>query len=133
MKLALKRLQVYLKLVAILAVIAAVLIIILMNQEHTADIWFFGKYEDVNVLWLILITSVSSILGWWGIRKIFGVMRELAEVRRLAQADRQLSEQRRLAQELAEREKRIDQKIGESIRQVPEEPPYSKAPPKQNS
>ncbi len=131
MKLVLRRVKVYAKLILILAAIVLTLVVVLKNQENTADIWFFKPYTDINVLWLILIIAVSSVVGWWGIRKIFGVLRELREVRRAAEADRRLQEQQRLARELAERERRIDAKVVRSIRQEPEEPsvepPSSKA------
>jgi len=115
MALALKRVKVYLKLIAIVAVVAMVLLVVLKNLDHKADVWFFWINEQVNVLWLILVTAVSSVIGWWAVRKIFGVLRELREVRRLNEAESKLEEQRRLAQELAEREKRLDAKVRKSI------------------
>src|ERR1051325_5807408 len=115
MALALKRVKVYLKLIAVLAVVAMVLLVVLKNLDHKADVWFFWIDEQVNVLWLILVTAVSSIVGWWAIRKVFGVLRELRDVRRMSEAEMKLGEQRRLAQELAEREKRLDAKVRRSI------------------
>ena len=115
MPLALKRVKVYLKLIAIGLVAGVVLLVVVKNRENSADIWFFRGYEQVNVLWLILITAIVSVAGWWGIRKVTGVLREFREVRRQRKAELQTSEQRRLAQELAEREKRIDQKLRRSI------------------
>lgn len=115
MSLALKRIKVYLKLSAILAVVAVILLIVLMNQENKANIWFFQRYEQVNVLWLILITAASSIASWWLMLKIFSTLRELREVRAAERNRRAMSEQQRMAQELAEREKRIDEKLRRSI------------------
>lgn len=115
MSLALKRIKVYLKLSAIVAVIAIILLIILNNQDYKTDIWFFGLYRQVNVLWLLLVTAVISIASWWIVIKIFGTLRELRELRRARQAREKMAEQQRLAQELAEREKRIDEKLRRSI------------------
>jgi hypothetical protein len=115
MTLALKRIKVYLKLVAILAVVAAILLIVLMNQDNKAAIWFFRPYEQVNVLWLILITAVSSIASWWIVLKIFGTLRELRGLKRDRENRQRIDEQQRLARELAEREKRIDEKLRRSI------------------
>jgi hypothetical protein len=115
MTLALKRIKVYLKLVAILAVVAAILLIVLMNQDNKANIWFFGQYDGVNVLWLILITAVSSIASWWIVLKIFGTLRELRGLKRAREDRQRIDEQQRLARELAEREKRIDEKLRRSI------------------
>jgi len=115
MSLALKRIKVYLKLTAIVAVVAIILLIVAKNQEYKANIWFFGMYEQVNVLWLILITAVSSIASWWILIKIFGTIRELRELRKARQTREQMAQQQRLSQELAEREKRIDEKLRRSI------------------
>lgn len=115
MSLALKRIKVYLKLTAIVAVVAIILIIVLKNQDNTANIWFFGPYDKVNVLWLILITAISSIASWWILLKVFGTLRELRGLRKARMEKQRIDEQQRLARELAEREKRIDEKLRRSI------------------
>ena len=115
MRLALQRVKVYLKLTAILAVVAVILVIVLENQDNKANIWFFRPYEQVNVLWLILITAVSSIASWWIVLKIFGTLRELRGLKRAREDQQRIEEQQRLARELAEREKRIDEKLRRSI------------------
>lgn len=115
MTLALKRAKVYLKVGAIVAVVVVGLLVFWMNRGRTADVWFFREYSQIPVLWLILITGTSSILGWWGVRKVIGVVRDLRELRRARESERQLSEQRRLADQLAEREKRIDEKVRRSL------------------
>ena len=115
MTLALRSLKVYLKLTAIGAVAVVVLLVILMNRHNTADIWLFRRYEDVNVLSLIAVTSVVAVSVWWGVRKLFKVIRELREVRHLTRQERERQSQRQLADELAEREKRIDEKVRRSI------------------
>ncbi|NLX23800.1 MAG: hypothetical protein GXY55_19275 [Phycisphaerae bacterium] len=115
MTLALKRAKVYLKVGAIVAVVLVGLLVFWMNRGRTADVWFFREYSQIPVLWLILITGTSSILGWWGVRKVIGVVRDLRELRRARESERQLSEQRRLADQLAEREKRIDEKVRRSL------------------
>jgi hypothetical protein len=115
MALAIKRFKTYVKLIAILAAIAFILLIVVMNRDNQANVWFFHSYEGINVLWLILVTAVSSILGWWGIRKIFRVIGDLRALQRQAESDRKLQEQRKLADELAERERRIDEKVRRSI------------------
>ncbi len=124
MALAIKRIKAYLKLGAILLVLVLVLIVILENRLNTARVWFFwiDDKEPINVLWLILVTAAVSIVGWWSVRKIFKVLREVREVQRQAEAERQLNEQRRLAQELAEREKRIDAKVRRSLSEEGESP-----------
>ena len=104
MSLALKRVQVYLKLFAILAVIAVILLIVLENQDNKANIWFFATYEQVNVLWLILVTAAASIASWWIVLKVFGTVRGLRALWQARQDQQRTEEQQRLARDLAERE-----------------------------
>src|SRR3972149_5828092 len=106
MGLALRRIKVYGKLGATAAVVAAVLLVVLMNLSLTADVWFFHKYEKVPTFWLILVTAVSAIVGWWGIRKVVGVVRDLRELRESKATGRQREEQRRRAEGVGERVKR---------------------------
>ena len=115
MGLALKRIKVYLKLGAIIAIVLIALLIVFMNRNHKADIWFFGYYQQINVLWLILVTAIVSVIGWWVVSKIIGVVREVRQVRQSVKMEQQLDEQRRLSEQLAEREKRIDEKVRRSI------------------
>ena len=117
MVLALRRLKVYLKLIAIGAVVVIVLLVVAMNRGHTTEIWFFGPYEKVPVLWLIVVTALSSVAGWWVVSRMFGVLRELREVRQARLVEKQRLEQQRLAQELKDREREIDEKIRRSIRE----------------
>jgi len=115
MALVLKQAKVYFKLGATAVAALIVLLIIIMNHANRAKIWFFGTYEDINVLWLILVTAIISVLLWWGACKIFSVVREYKEMRRLSKEERQLQEQRRLNESIIEREKKIDEKIRRSI------------------
>lgn len=117
MTLALKRIKVYVKLIAIVAVVASILLIVWFNLDNTAKIWFFGTYEQVNVLWLMLITAILSIASWWIVAKIFATVRELRQLQHAQTSQQQIEEQRRLAQEMAEREKRIDEKLRRSIQE----------------
>lgn len=119
MGLAVRRIKVYGKLVAIIAVVTAGLLVVLMNLGRSADVWFFREYPQVPTFWLILITAAAAIIGWWGFWRVSGVLREVREHRRTAQADRQRAATDRVARDLAEREKRLDRKLRSSITDGP--------------
>ena len=115
MGLALRQIKVYGKLGATVVVVAAGLMVAMSNLRRTANVWFFHDYENVPTLWLILVTAVLAVAGWWGIRKVVGVLRDLRGLRQARQSAHQRDEQQQLARELAEREKRIDEKLRRSI------------------
>lgn len=115
MKLAMRRIKVYFKLGVVITVALLILLLVIMNKDNTADIWFFGSIEDVNVLYLILITAVASVLCWWGATKISKLIREFKAVRQAEKARMQAGEEERRRQELAERERRLDEKMRQSL------------------
>lgn len=123
MKLVLKRLRTYVKLVLVVAVAIAVVLIILYNRNHRVTFWFFGTYENVNVLWLLLSTAAGAIVTYWVALTVFSVWKDLRELgqesaRRASEEDR-----RRREAELAEQERRIDAKRAEMLREGPEQAP----------
>lgn len=114
--LALRRIKVYLKLTLIVAVVVIGLLVIAKNRDHETDVWFFRMYEDVNVVHLMLITAVVSVVVWWGLVRLTGLWREIRELRRQERLNSELAAHKRLAQEIADREKRIDEKVRQAIR-----------------
>ncbi len=115
MALALRRIKVYCKLALIGAVLLVVLLTVLFNRNKTVDVWFFGEYTGINVLYLILMTAAGSIGVFWIVTRIRGILTEVREVRAERRAAARLEEQKRMAEELANREKRIDEKLRKSI------------------
>ena len=97
------------------AVAVVILLVVVCNRQNEADVWFFTKFEKVNVLYLILVTAVSSVVLFWAIMRIRGVIREVHLVREERRNAEQAARQKKLAEELADREKRIDEKLRRSI------------------
>jgi len=52
------------KLIGTLAVLAGCVLVIVMNRNNRADLWFFHGFEQVPVLWLIVVTAAVSVVGW---------------------------------------------------------------------
>lgn len=123
MALAVKKIKVYGKLIAIGAVVLAVLLIVLMNWNHRTDVWFFYRFEQVPVLWLIAVTAAGSVVAWTVLRRVVRVIRELREVRANEAIAQQQELHRRQAEELAERERRIDAKLQRSLSDPGNGPP----------
>src|SRR5512146_1663512 len=115
MGLALRRIKVYCKLALMAAAAAVVLLVIVCNRDNEARVWFFKDYERVNVLYLILMTAASSIALFWVTTRIRGVLHEARQVREEQRETAKLAAQKKMADELADREKRIDEKLRRSI------------------
>jgi hypothetical protein len=71
---------------------------IFLNRDaviHPALDFVFKKYQDVNALLVLLLTSIFSIMGWWLFKTIFKTLRQMSEVKRrayLERRDRELAE-----------------------------------------
>jgi len=115
MGLALRRIKVYCKLALMEAVAVLIFLVVVCNRQNEADVWFLTKFEKVNVLYLILVTAVSSVVLFWAITRIRGVIREVRLVREERRNAEQAAQQKKLSEELADREKRIDEKLRRSI------------------
>jgi hypothetical protein len=110
-----KQITVYAKVTFILAVVLGVVIIIFMNRAYKTRFWPWADQADVPTLWLMLATSVVSIVVFWLLSKMRRVWRELAELQ--AQKAEQLRQQEegQRRQQLEEQERRIDDKIKKAL------------------
>ncbi len=116
MSLVFKQVKVYARLSLVVAVVAVILLVIWNNRSHDVDVWFFGNYEQINVLWLILFTSLGSIFTWWVLSAGRSLWRDMGDLKRAADLKDQDDEQQRLAKKLADTQKRIDEKLSKAIR-----------------
>ena len=112
-----KKIKAYSKLGLVAAVALVIGLVIFKNRNHEVTFWFFGTYENMNVLWLLLCTTAGSIVAYWGFLTVFSLWKDMRELgRESAWRDRE-QRQRKLAEELAEQERRIDQKRSEAIQE----------------
>ena len=115
MGVALRRIKVYAKLAAIVAVLFVVFLVVLLNRNKTASVWFFGTFEDINVLWLILVTACGSVIGFWIVSKVWRTYRELRQLQRDEQAQASQARQREMLERVDRKEREMDRKLREAI------------------
>src|SRR3989304_3036390 len=114
MTLAIKKVKVYLRTIAVALVVGAVGLVLFKNRTNYVEVWFFGLTDEskkVNVVWLMLSTALGSLTVWrvvWFARGLWRDMREVARLKTIEEAD-QKHKQR--AAELEERERRIEEKL----------------------
>ncbi len=66
------KVKVWTKFISILVIIFAILLIIFMNRNNKVDLWVFHNFENIAVLWVIIISAVGAIIGW----KCLGIVRQ---------------------------------------------------------
>jgi hypothetical protein len=114
MTLAIKRLTVYLRTIAVALVVGAVGLVLFENRANSVEVWFFGLTDEsnkVNVVWLMLSTALGTLTAWrivWFARGLWRDLREVARQKAIEEATK-LQESR--AAELEERERRIEEKL----------------------
>jgi Mn2+/Fe2+ NRAMP family transporter len=79
--------------------VIAVVLIIFMNRNYTTPIWFFHKFDQVSVLWLIVVTAVISIISRWVIVGVYRAWKELKEAWAKDAMDEMLRKQKAEAKE----------------------------------
>lgn len=102
------------------------LVIILANRGNKTDVWFGAQFEQVPTLWLMAVTAGLSILAFWVLTRIRGVVKAIRAQRAAREQAAKLAQQQALARELAAQERRIDEKLRKSIA---ESPPDAARPP----
>ena len=116
MSLAFKRIKVYARLILLCAVALVIGLVVLKNSGQEVTFWFFREYENVNILWLLLCTAAGSIVAFWVFKTVFSLWRDMREVSRQAAIQAEKEKQQQKANELAEQEKRIDEKRAQVLR-----------------
>ncbi|UCG32554.1 MAG: hypothetical protein JSU68_12930 [Phycisphaerales bacterium] len=115
MSLAFRKLHTYARLALMVAVAVVVALVLFKNRNHQATVWFFHKYEDINVVWLLVITGAGSVVAAWLTRGVFQVIKEVKRMRIEEESKRILRDQATRAQQLLEQERRIDAKLKASL------------------
>ena len=115
MKLVFKQIKVYARLVVLVGMAMVVTAVVIKNADNKVTVWFFRPYESIPVLWLILFTSVGSVLSWWILTATLGVWRDMRELHRASELEQARADQVQRAKEMAETEERIDRKLKEAI------------------
>ena len=95
------------------AVAIVVVLVLFKNRNHQATVWFFHKYENINVVWLLVVTAAGS--AFWLTRGVFQVIKEVKKIRTEEETQRMLQDHKTRAKELSEQEKRIDAKLKTSL------------------
>jgi glycopeptide antibiotics resistance protein len=109
MSLALQRIKVYFKLAVMAIVVIACTLVIYENRNNTVTVWCYREFKDINVLWLILCTSVGSVTAWIVLRATRNVFRDISELnRRKAQVESE-KRQKEMAAKLAEHDAKLSQ------------------------
>lgn len=118
MSLAFKRIKVYVRVLVLIVAVAAIALVLVNNRANRVAFWFFGLTDEkqpINVIWLMLCTAAATLICWWGSRFVWGVWREMREVKRLQAVRQAAKEQESRAKELNERERRLDEKLKRAI------------------
>lgn len=114
MSLAIKRLKVYHRTIAVALVVVAVGLVLFKNRANYVEVWFFGITDEskkINVVWLMLSTALGTLTAWrvvWFARGLWRDIREVARIKAIEETDRQHKQR---AAELEECERRIEEKL----------------------
>jgi hypothetical protein len=112
--LAFKRIKVYVRGVLILAVAGAIALVLFENRANDVAFWFFGLTDEtkhVNVVVVVLCTTGTTMWASRVLAFVVRFVREARELRRLAAAEQTAKDQAQREAELAERERRLEEKL----------------------
>lgn len=124
MRLAIKTITVYLRVLVVLLVVGAIGLILFKNRSYTVNVWLFGLTDastPVNVVWVMLATAVCTLTAWWIVSLGRGLIHDLREVRRERELamTRQFTEQK--VAELDARQKRVEEQLKHTVGDAPQD------------
>jgi len=123
MRLAIRTITVYLRVLVVLLVVGAIGLILFNNRSYTVNVWLFGLTDagtPVNVVWVMLATAVSTLAAWWIVSLGRGLVHDLREVRRERDsAQKQKLTEQRVA-ELDARQRRVEDQLKHSEAGAPQ-------------
>jgi hypothetical protein len=117
----LTKIRLYARLTLFVALAVVIAMVVFKNRQHRVTIWFFATFESINVLWLMLCTAGASLVSWWILSTTRSVWRDMRELFRLQQVEQRDATLKKREDDIAEAEKRIDQKIKRAIDSEPNE------------
>lgn len=86
MAVALEQLKLYTRVGLMILAVVLVATVLFFNRQHDTDVWFFHQFQQVNVVWVMVVTSVGSVVSFWLLTQVIAVRRDL---RRLNQVSEQ--------------------------------------------
>lgn len=124
MRLAIKTITVYLRVLVVLLVVGAIGLILFKNRSYTVNVWLFGLTDastPVNVVWVMLATAVCTLTAWWIVSLGRGLVHDLREVRREREQTmaKQFTEQK--VAELDARQRRVEEQLKHTVGDAPQD------------
>ncbi len=118
MRVALKQIKSYSRLILVLVAAVAILIVLFKNRSNTVTFWFFGFTDTdkpVNVVWLLISTAAATRIALWVINFGLGMFRDFKELKRLKAVESEQDKQKKREADLNKREQRLDDKLKQAL------------------
>jgi hypothetical protein len=74
-----QKLKSWVRLILTIAIILAAGLIILLNRGNHADLWLFHSFTDVSVIWLLIVTSLVTLVGYWIVKGVYRAYRDVKQ------------------------------------------------------
>ena len=77
MAVAFEQVKLYTRLALMIIAVGMIAAVLLFNRHHDTDVWFFHPFHQVNVIWVMVVTSVASVASFWLLTQVIAVRRDL--------------------------------------------------------
>lgn len=118
MRVALKQIKSYSRLILVLIAAVVILIVLYMNKDYSVKFWFFGLTDTnkpVNVVWLLVSTAAATRISLWVIKLGLGMFRDFKELKRLKAVELEQNKHQKREAELNRREQQLEEKLKQVV------------------
>jgi len=77
MAVAFDQFKLYTRMALMFSAVALIATVLFFNRNHDTDVWFFHPFHQVNVVWVMVVTSVASVVSFWLLTQVIAVRRDL--------------------------------------------------------
>jgi uncharacterized integral membrane protein len=74
-----KKIKAWVRLVGTIILVLLIILIIVMNRNNRTNLWLFYDFQQIAVIWLLIVTALVSGAGIWIIKGVYRAFKDVKQ------------------------------------------------------
>jgi hypothetical protein len=74
-----KRIKAWSRLIGVILVLFLAFLVVFMNRNNRTNLWLFHDFQQVAVIWLMLVTAAVCVIGCWVVQGVYRAYRDVRQ------------------------------------------------------